>query len=129
MSDPLPRRHDPAAMSCGDLPRSIEWYSSVHGLEFACLDSTGTCFDLGETIHGPRRSQIQAEGPHERGVVSEAHIPGKRFFDIAGPDDENLELVERPDIVVSSSTWRPPARLPACPATTPSGGPPASPRR
>lgn len=75
MSDPVPCRHDPAAMSCGDLPCPIEWHSSVPGLELACWDSTGTCFDLGETIRGPRRNQIHAEGPHERGVVSEAYIP------------------------------------------------------
>ena len=133
MSAPVPRRLDHAAIYCSDLERSIEWYGRVLGLELAYSGPVGAFFDVGDTILGLRQShtrsdalseqhlafavddldaafeQLSAHGVEvlERGVITEGYLPGQHFFDIAGPDGEDIEFVQRPNIKINASTLHP----------------------
>ena len=133
MSVQVPRRLDHAAVYCSDLDRSIEWYGRVLGLELAYNGPVGAFFDVGDTILGLRQSHTRSDALSEqhlafavddvdatfeqlavhgvtvleRGVITEGYIVGQRFFDIAGPDGEDIEFVERANISINASTLHP----------------------
>ncbi|HLX77922.1 MAG TPA: VOC family protein [Acidimicrobiales bacterium] len=135
MGAQVPRRLDHAAIYCSDLERSIEWYGRVLGLELAYVGPIGAFFDVGDTILGLRQARIRLEGLSEqhlafavddleaafekvsvhdvrvleRGVITEGYIKGQTFFDIAGPDGEDIEFVQRANITINDSTLHPEA--------------------
>lgn len=129
----VPRRLDHVAVYCSDLEHSITWYANVLGLTLAYSGKIGAFFDVGDTILGLRQSHARLDGlaeqhlafavddldaayaricAHdvevlEQGVITEGYIVGQRFFDIAGPDGEDLEFVERAHIAINSRTLHP----------------------
>lgn len=137
MGSRVPRRLDHAAIYCSDIERSIEWYGRVLGLEVAYVGPIGAFFDVGDTILGLRQAKVRLEGLSEqhlafavddldaafakvmehdvkvleRGVITEGYILGQHFFDIAGPDGEDIEFVQRPNIVINPSTLHPETSL------------------
>lgn len=126
----VPRRLDHAAIYCSDIDRSVEWYARVLGLELAYQGQVGAFFDVGDTIFGLRQAHKRFEGLSEQhlafavgdltaarqqifrhdvrlleeGVITEGYIVGQRFFDIAGPDGEDIEFVERSQITINPLT-------------------------
>jgi catechol 2,3-dioxygenase-like lactoylglutathione lyase family enzyme len=126
----VPRRLDHAAIYCSDLDASIEWYGRVLGLELAYVGPIGAFFDVGDTILGLRQAKIRLDGLSEqhlafavddleaaferitshdvrvleKGVITQGYILGQHFFDIAGPDGEDIEFVERPNIQINEAT-------------------------
>jgi catechol 2,3-dioxygenase-like lactoylglutathione lyase family enzyme len=137
MSERVPRRLDHAAIYCSDLERSIEWYGRILELELAYVGPVGAFFDVGDTILGLRQAKIRLDGLSEqhlafavddldatferisahdvhvleRGVIIEGYIVGQRFFDIAGPDGEDIEFVQRANIQINEATLHPPVSL------------------
>lgn len=127
---PIPRRLDHAAIYCSDIDNSVEWYGRVLGLTLAYQGPIGAFFDVGDTILGLRPAHHRLEALFEQhlafavddlaaarrdvlrhdvrlleeGVITEGYILGQRFFDIAGPDGEDIELVERSRITVNPHT-------------------------
>jgi hypothetical protein len=43
----------------------------------------------------------------EEGVITEGYIVGQHFFDIAGPDGEDIEFVERQSIDINPRALHP----------------------
>jgi catechol 2,3-dioxygenase-like lactoylglutathione lyase family enzyme len=137
MNEQVPRRLDHAAIYCSDLERSIEWYGRVLGLELAYSGPVGAFFDVGDTILGLRQARLRLEGLSEQhlafavddldaafarvtahevrileqGVITQGYIVGQHFFDIAGPDGEDIEFVERANIQINEATLHPPVAL------------------
>jgi catechol 2,3-dioxygenase-like lactoylglutathione lyase family enzyme len=121
MTTQVPRRLDHAAIYCSDLDASIEWYARVLGVTLAYNGPVGAFFDVGDTILGLRQAHerldslkeqhlafavddleaafalITAHSVHvlEKGVITEGYVVGQRYFDIEGPDGEDIEFVER----------------------------------
>jgi catechol 2,3-dioxygenase-like lactoylglutathione lyase family enzyme len=135
MTEQVPRRLDHAAIYCSDLTASIEWYGRVLGLTLAYVGPVGAFFDVGDTILGLRQATLRLDGLSEqhlafavddleeaygrvtahdvtvleRGTITEGYIVGQRYFDVAGPDGEDIELVQRANIVVNARTLHPDA--------------------
>jgi catechol 2,3-dioxygenase-like lactoylglutathione lyase family enzyme len=126
MTAQVPRSLDHAAVYCSDIDASIEWYSRVLGLTLAYKGAVGAFFDVGDTIFGLRQSHTRTDALHEqhlafavddleaafkqivkhdvcvleKGVITEGYVLGQHYFDIAGPDGEDIEFVERaPDFM------------------------------
>jgi catechol 2,3-dioxygenase-like lactoylglutathione lyase family enzyme len=129
----VPRRLDHAAIYCSDLDRSVEWYGRVLGLTLAYQGPVGAFFDVGDTILGLRQSHTRHDALSEQhlafavddldaayaaitahdvrileqGVITEGYIVGQHFFDVAGPDGEDIEFVQRANISINPSTLHP----------------------
>jgi catechol 2,3-dioxygenase-like lactoylglutathione lyase family enzyme len=121
MTPQVPRRLDHAAIYCSDIDASIDWYARVLGLTLAYKGDVGAFFDVGDTILGLRQSHERSDALHEqhlafavddlevayeqimthdvrvleKGVITEGYVLGQHYFDIAGPDGEDIEFVQR----------------------------------
>jgi catechol 2,3-dioxygenase-like lactoylglutathione lyase family enzyme len=133
MTAQVPRRLDHAAIYCSDLSASIDWYSRVLGLTLAYEGPVGAFFDVGDTILGLRQARLRVDGLSEqhlafavddldeafrrvtahavtvleRGTITQGYIVGQQFFDVAGPDGEDIEFVQRSNIAVNTRTLHP----------------------
>jgi catechol 2,3-dioxygenase-like lactoylglutathione lyase family enzyme len=121
MATQVPRRLDHAAIYCSDLDASIDWYGRVLGLTLAYKGPIGAFFDVGDTILGLRQAHVRPDALSEqhlafavddleaayelitqhdvrileKGVITEGYVLGQHYFDVEGPDGEDIEFVER----------------------------------
>jgi catechol 2,3-dioxygenase-like lactoylglutathione lyase family enzyme len=128
----IPERLDHAAIYCSDIESSIAWYSRVLGLPVAYTGAVGAFFDVGDTIFGLRQSAGSADLAQQhlcfavsdieaafaaiserdvkildKGTITSGYIVGQQYFDIAGPDGEDIEFVQRSNIVINLNTLHP----------------------